>query len=221
LVDAAGGTPLFVVDQEDDPCDNRGMALAHLGRERIDGYFKREMLACVDYGPGVFPLPLSYADGRVPDVVAGDRGTPVFWAGHRRYGLRRLYLETVEKRLGTSFDRVYTPEEYVRALADSRIALSIFGFGFDTVRYWEAAAHGCMLLAERLPIRIPHDFEDGVSAVFFEDLGDLEAKLEHSIAEPDEAAAIAQAGYEHLKRYHTASARAGQMLGWIQRVLGR
>ena len=35
------------------------------------------------------------------------------------------------------------------------------------------------------------------------------------------AGAIARAGHEQLKRHHTASARARQLLGWITAVVGR
>ena len=102
------------------------------------------------------------------------------------------------------------------ALGNSRIGLNIFGFGFDTVRYWEIPAHGAMLLAERLPIDIPHNFVDGESAVFFDDLSDIEQKLAYYMEHLDEAAAIAARGHTHFMKYHTASARARQMLGWMQ-----
>ena len=77
-----------------------------------------------------------------------------------------------------------------------------------------------MLLSERPPIYIPNNFRDGESAVFFDDLPDLEEKLAYYLSRPDEAAAIAQAGHEHVKRYHTTSVRARQLLGQIERTLG-
>ena len=87
------------------------------------------------------------------------------------------------------------------------------------MRYWEVPAHGCMLLSERLPIRIPHNFRDGESAVFFDDLEQLETRLAHYLASPEDARAIGRAGHEHLKHYHTGSARARQMMGWIDQCL--
>ena len=183
-----------------------------LGVESIAGFFKREMLACADYGPDAHPLPFAYPDRRAPEVGDGPRNTPIFWAGHREFGLRRLYLEHIESALGLKLDTVYDQAEYVRVLMDTLIGLNIFGCGFDTVRYWELPAHGCMLLAERLPIRIPHNFRDGESAVFFDDTRDLEDKLRYYLAHPDEARAIARAGHEHFKRFHTGSMRARQLL---------
>ncbi len=76
-----------------------------------------------------------------------------------------------------------------------------------------------MLLSERLPIRVPLNFVDGETAVFFDDLGDLEEKLTYYLVRPDESAAVARAGHEHLKRHHTGAARARQLLGWIETTL--
>jgi len=221
IMAAAGDVPVFLVDALDECHDTRPEALERLGLSSVAGLFKREMLACVDHGPNVYPLPFAYLDGRIPADVSGPRTERLFWAGHREFGLRRLYLERLEAVLGRRFEREYSPEEYARALGQARIGLNIFGFGFDTVRYWEIPAHGCMLLSERPPIRIPHNFRDGESAVFFDDLADLEEKLAYYLAHPEESRAIAVAGHEHLKQYHTASARAGQALAWMETGLGR
>lgn len=88
---------------------------------------------------------------------------------------------------------------------------------FDTVRYWEIPAHGGMLLAERPPIRIPHNFIDGETAVFFEDMPELEEKLAYYLSQPDEAARIASAGHQHFNKHHTNAARARQLLGYLEK----
>jgi hypothetical protein len=212
IVKAAGKTPLAIVDEQDDAKDSRREVIEFLDIESISGFFKREMLEGADYGPNAYPLPFAYPDRRVPQGVDGPRNTPVFWAGHREFGLRRLYLEHIESALGLKLDTVYDQADYVRALLDTVIGLNIFGCGFDTVRYWELPAHGCMLLAERLPIAIPHNFRDGESAVFFDDTQDLEEKLRYYLVHLDEAREIARAGHEHFMRYHTGSMRARQFL---------
>jgi hypothetical protein len=208
----ASHTPLCVVDGWDDAADNQAIILDRLGLSRVPVYFKREMLRCHDYGPNVFPLPLSYADARFPTQPARTRSRLLFWAGNRYYGLRRLYLEVLEAALGAFLDARLAQESYVRALGNSLIGLSCFGFGYDTVRYYEVPAHGAMLLAERPPIRIPHDFVDGETAVFFEDIAELEEKLLWYAQHPEDAVRIALAGHAHAKRYHSASARARQLL---------
>jgi hypothetical protein len=219
MLDAAQRTPIFVIDEQDDPLNNLPDTLAFLGRDRVHGYFKREMLACWDYGPTTRPLPFAYADHRVPNELSWERSESLFWAGHRQFGLRRLYVERMEQLMGQSFDRKYSQDEYAGALQRSRIGLNLFGFGFDTVRYWELPAHGCMLLSERLPIRIPHNFVDGESAVFFDDLPGMEEKLDYYLNHPAEAEAIARRGHEVFTKHHTASARARQMLGYVDDLL--
>ncbi len=216
IMKAAENTPVFILDEQDDAKDSRRTMTEFLAIDSIAGFFKREMLDVADYGPRSYPLPFAYPERRVPSNVDSPRNTPLFWAGHRQFGLRRLYLEHLEATRNVPLDTVFDQADYVRALLDTRIGLNLFGCGFDTVRYWELPAHGCMLLSERLPIRIPHNFIDGKSAVFFDDTQDLERKLDYYLAHPEEADAIARAGHEHFTRYHTGSMRAKQMLAWMQ-----
>lgn len=219
IMTAAGDRRLFLLDTWDDCGDYSRDVLAHIGRTDCTAGFKREMLACADYGPRTFPLPFAYPDGRIPERISYERPEPLFWAGKRQDGARRLCLDHLEATRGLQLDARYTQEEYVRAIEYARIGLNLFGLGFDTVRYWELPAHGCLLLSERPPTRIPNNFRDGESAVFFDDFADLEQKLDHYLAHPDEIERIARTGHEHLKQHHTASARARQLLGHIEHVL--
>ena len=211
--------PLFILDTWDDCGDYLDDVLAHIGRDSACACFKREMLACAEYSSNTFPMPFAYADGRTPAEVPGERPEALFWAGKRQDGMRRVYLDHVEARFGLKLDASYPQEAYVQAIERARIGLNLFGLGFDTVRYWELPAHGCMLLAERPPIRIPHNFRDGESAVFFDDAADLETKLTYYLAHPEQAQAIAAAGRRHFRQYHTGSARARQLLGRVEAIL--
>ncbi|NUM56500.1 MAG: glycosyltransferase family 1 protein [Candidatus Hydrogenedentes bacterium] len=219
MLDAAPDVPVAVYDPWDDGSATQDVAKTYLGGRAIAAYFKREMLACLDYGPNAFPLPFGYPDRHVPKTVNGNRATDLFWAGKRLFGTRSLYLDHLHGVLGRSLDQKLSQEEYRRAIAGARIGLSFFGFGFDTVRYWELAAHGCMILAERPLIRIPFNFVEGESAVFFDDLPELEEKLAYYLAHEDEADRIGKAGREHFLNHHTTSARARQFLGTIENLL--
>ncbi len=217
LTAASPTTPIYLVDQSDSPVNHREAMAAHVGASSDAPYFKREMLQAVDYGPNAFPLPFAYPSGRLKPMEP-DRGIPLFWAGHRQFGLRRLYLEHIESLLGRPLDQQLTQADYAEQLANARIGLNFFGFGYDTVRYWELPAHGCMLLSERLPIRVPNNFVLGESAVFFDDLEELERRLVYYLERPEESAHIAQAGRVHLEQHHTGVARAKQFLARIQRL---
>ncbi len=216
FLEAGGGVPVVVYDPWDDPHSLLASALEYLGRASVAAYFKREMLAGFEYGENGFPLPFGYPDRLVPESVSWERTHDLFWAGKRIFGTRALYLDWLSGKLGRNMDQTFSQAEYRATLEGARMGLSIFGYGYDTVRYWELPAHGVMLLAERPPIRIPHDFVDGESAVFFDDLPELEEKLDYYLAHPDEVMAIARAGREHFLKYHTTSARAKQFLGRLE-----
>lgn len=216
ITKAAGDTPMVLLDQQDDPMDRWAAMNALVGPPGFKLYLKREMLDSWEYGEHTVPVPFAYPASRISHVADSPRANTVFWAGHRQYGLRRLYLEHIESVFRFDLGRNFTQEEYSRALSSSAIGLNIFGFGFDTVRYWEIPAHGALLLAERVPIHIPYNFVDGESAVFFDDLPELEEKLRHYLQHPEEAAQIARRGHEHLLRHHTSAARARQVLGHLE-----
>ncbi|MCC6793483.1 MAG: glycosyltransferase family 1 protein [Candidatus Hydrogenedentes bacterium] len=219
MLNAAPDVPVVVYDPWDDGSATQDSAREYLGGRPIAAYFKREMLACLDYGPNAYPLPFGYPDRHVPTALPERRDTDLFWAGKRLFGTRTLYLDRLNEVLGRTLDQKLSQEEYRRAIATARMGLSFFGFGFDTVRYWELAAHGCMILAERPCIRIPFNFVEGESAVFFDDLPELEEKLAYYLAQDDEAERIGRAGREHFLKYHTTSARARQFLGRVEYLI--
>jgi hypothetical protein len=217
-ITSASPTPVFVVDQSDNPLNQRGAMAAHAGVPENAPYFKREMLACVDYGPDAFPLPFAYPAAKMRPIQS-NRDVPLFWAGERNAALRPIFLNRIEAMQNVRFDEKMSQDAYKDAIGRARIGLSFFGFGYDTVRYWELPAHGAMLMSERPPIRIPHNFVDGESAVFFNDLEELENRLVYYLDRPEEAERIGRAGREHLERYHTGAARARLLLAqmhWLQ-----
>lgn len=214
LAHAGQSLPWYVLDMWDQPGDYLGDIAARLPGVTLRATFKREKIAGFDYGANVHPMPFAYAE-RYASQPTWDAREGVFWAGKPVCGARRLVLDEITRCFRRDFTATYTQEEYRQRLQSALIGLCLFGNGFDTVRYWELPAHGVMLLAERPPIEIPNNFVDGVSAVFFDDLGDLEDKLAHYLDHPDEARAIAKAGHAHYRQHHTATARARQLLAVI------
>lgn len=140
----------------------------------------------------------------------------MFWAGHQQYSLRHVYLAALKAHFGESFDTRLPQDAYTQTLLGSRAGLCCFGFGYDTVRYWELPAHGCLLLAEQLPIAVPHDFEDGKHALFFRSLPELRERLRFCAAEPEAVEAMSRAGHAHLRAHHTDIARAQQFLAGVR-----
>ncbi len=213
---AVGDIPVFLLDPWDQ-CGNYAAEIgAYCGAPGFRAQFKREVLAGVDYGPDVIPLPFAYAKGRIPERVSYEGREGLFWVGQMPYGARRLTLEWLREWMGLRLDLKFSQVAYVQELARACVGLCLFGNGYDTVRYWELSAHGCLLLAERVPIVVPYDFRDGKEAVLFDHIADLEEKAAYYLAHPQDALEIAEAGHERLKRYHTNEARARQMLGWME-----
>lgn len=93
----AATAPFFLIDQEDSPVDARNDAAARVGVS-FAAAFKREMLPCIDYSPETFPLPFAYPEAQITAPPDCARARPLFWAGHRKFGLRRLYLEHIESQ---------------------------------------------------------------------------------------------------------------------------
>jgi hypothetical protein len=218
FMEAGKNLPVILYDTWDNSHTPLQTIFEYLGRTAVDLFFKREMLEGLDYGPRSYPLPFGYPGSRIPsDAEDTDRDVDIFWAGKRLWGLRPIYIPRMEKFLKRKFDQTYTQEEYSKRIRSARMGLSFFGSGFDTVRYWELPAHGAMLLTERPPIRIPNNFKDGETAVFFDDLPELEEKLNYYRSHPADVARIAKAGHQHFISHYTTACRAGQFLGYLEK----
>lgn len=217
IMAAAPELPVVLYDAWDDCYTPVHTVLEYIGRSKVDLIFKREMLSGIKYGTQTFPLPFGY-----PETLS-SQGMPYsqrscdapFWAGRNEFGLRPLYVQQLERITGHALQTRFDQDSYRVQLRSRMIGLSFFGVGFDTVRYWEIPANGGMLLAERPPTRIPENFEDGISAVFFEDLPELEYKLNYYLNHPDQAAEIAINGHAHYLKHHTTTARARYFLGMV------
>lgn len=113
----------------------------------------------------------------------------------------------------TTYNHKLDYRDHYHLLRRSRIGLSIRGSGFDTVRYWEIVASRALLISERPFINIPNNFEHGKHAIFCRpDLGDLVDLVRTYLRDDAARATIADAGYQHLLKFHTCEQRAKQFL---------
>jgi hypothetical protein len=139
----------------------------------------------------------------------------------RRYKLKagrleRLRTKVLENGSASEADqqKKQTPEEYYREIAASRIGLALRGGGLTaTLRYFEIAAMGTMLLSDHPETLIPDDFVDRRHAVYCKpDLRDLEMLVRHYLREEKEREAVTAEGRAHLLKYHTCERRAEYFL---------
>lgn len=104
-------------------------------------------------------------------------------------------------------------EQYTQIIRQSRVALSLRGLGWDTVRYWDIPSLGTCLFSEYLPIEIKNNFVEGKEAVFFKDFGDFAKKFEWVLN--DNWQSIARNGKRKFEHYHTPGHRAEYLLNSI------
>lgn len=114
-------------------------------------------------------------------------------------------------------------EGYLRCIAKSKIAVSVRGFGRDTIRFWEIPSYNTLLLSDDLAeygLIHPQPFTDGENAVFFKsDCSDLEKKIVYYLENDGERRKVAEAGHKHLKKWHTNKARAKFFLEKVEDII--
>ena len=111
-------------------------------------------------------------------------------------------------------------EQYRSLLRRSKMALSVRGSGFDTVRYWEIVASKALLVSEPPDSVIPHNFEHGRHAVFCRhDLRDLAAIVRRLRDDDRTRHEMVEAAYRHLLNFHTSERRAAYLLDLCRRML--
>ena len=111
-------------------------------------------------------------------------------------------------------------EQYRSLLRRSKMALSLRGGGFDTVRYWEIVASKALLVSEPPDIVIPHNFEHGRHAMFCRhDLRDLPSIVRRLRDDDRTRLEMVEAGYRHLLEFHTSERRAAYLLDLCHKML--
>lgn len=113
-------------------------------------------------------------------------------AGHQRE-LNRVY---VGARINVDIGRLYQAD-------------------IVTMRVFDVLACGGFVLAEHSD-DLARLLEPGVEVDSYRNLDELGAKIEHYLAHPDAAAAIAARGRERVRRDHTIAARVQQMLASVR-----
>lgn len=105
--------------------------------------------------------------------------------------------------------------EYFEKMLNSKIVVTCNPDRWEgDYRLFEALSCGCLVFVDKMLTPVKHPFADGVHLVYFDrdDPSDLHQKLKHYLNNPDEGLKIAEAGYRHARRYHTAASRIDEIL---------
>ncbi len=229
--------PLIFTEHEDG--DNIRFDILHKFRPSV--VFKREMTELIK---GVFPLPFSCSYEGVPKCNDTEKEIDVFALFGNTHELRaRTIAKLLDARLDALGYNVHVGidtglheyrksffhipplqpwKEYMKSIAESKIAIAVRGWGRDTVRRWEIPAYNTMMLECDCGILTPHPFVDKITCVNFKaDLSDLIDKIVYYLEHDEERKAIAARGHEHLMKYHTNKGRAAYFLDIIEKELSK
>lgn len=221
--------PLVFTDFEDTP---------EICYDLIDEFkpkiiFKRELIKPIE---SIYPLPFSSPIPYLSESFDDQNKTlDLFCALGYTCELRRevidfliekrftdkayLALDIPALRLNGKYPSMLSYNEYLKAIASSKIAVCLRGHGRDTVRYWEIPSFETLFLLKDPGIIIPNPFEDGQNCVKFDTLNDLEEKINYFLSHDEERIRIAKAGKEHLENFHTNEKRATYFLEIVKKYL--
>jgi hypothetical protein len=214
MIGAVGrnGMPTMVLVDGEDYSDMRYDVADELSPHR---YFKRELLPEKLRAGGVMTVPFPFASPLEPRMPV-EKEIDVLFMGGATFAGRDQVCSALRNELGARFvggvGNHFGYEHYLDSIAKSKIAISMRGHGYDTLRYWEIPSFDTLLMAGRMPIQKPHPFEDGVHVICFDSTDELLNKVRAVLADDAMRIRIATAGNAHLRAYHTARARAKQLI---------
>jgi Glycosyl transferases group 1 len=178
-------------------------------------YFKRELLPGSGAGCQLEPFP--FASPVFEPIVEVPKDIDVLFLGGNTWPGRGEAIEALQKAFGDKFVGGFrghvSHREYLNLFARARVAISVRGFGHDTLKFWEIpSVPGTLLVADVLPIIKPNPFTHGVNALYFDSSKELVECVRCALEDETWRARVATAGNEHLQKFHTARARAASLL---------
>lgn len=199
----------------------------HLGHWRAAAarFFDVVFVAQKDYLPTlrravghdqVYWLPLAAA----PDVHGDLRLDRIYDVGfvgniaqaHRQTARQRRLALLAASFNTNDFYRHYSPAQVGEVYSQSRIVFNTSIAGDVTMRIFEGAAAGALVLTDPVQNGFAELYEPGAEVVVYQDDDDLLAKVRYYLDHPQEREAIARAGQARTLAQHTYRHRVQQIL---------
>lgn len=205
--------------------------------------FKRELLqgdleTRKDLHP-LYPLPFSaITDNLVPDNPEKD--IDVFALFGNTYAIREDIVRLIndsklpekfkvhvgidhfrnepEKAVWQDPNRFNIPplvqyRQFHEFMSRAKINIIARGWGYDTLRRFEAPCYSGLVMSDNIPILTPDPFIDGEHIIYFKDsLAGLLTTIEYFLTHDEDRQRIGKAGKERCMKYHTTEARAKYFL---------
>ena len=178
-------------------------------------YLKRELLNNVnDSRCRVEPFPLA---SPIPERPPVEKDIDVLFLGGGTWPGRDSACNALRQAFGDKFvggvGVHYNYPDYLDAIARAKVAVSVRGWGWDSLRRYEIPAMpGTLMVADRQPVIRPYDFNHGENVLLFEDARSLVENVREALDNESKRAYIAALGNVHLKHFHSAKARAKQLI---------
>lgn len=209
--------PLVFCDHEDSTI----IRMDVINEFNPDFIFKREL---IEKSNKIYPLPFSSICWHLQKKDIKEKTIDVFCAfglTHRiRKNIRDL-LQTDERlkkykviaNVNDCGDKMFGYANYLEMMASAKINITARGHGLDCVRKWETGTFSGLVLADKLPLIIPNDYEDQKHTVYYkDDLSDLVDKILFYLEHDEERKRIGENGRKHTFMYHTSIRRAEYLL---------
>jgi len=211
--------PVVYTDME----DASGINMWQVDEIHPDVIFKREMLMGEPYPSHypVFPLPFS-SHIEETDFVEREKKYDVFLACGITHPVRTQVLNKLKSMKinfiggGNEFRRSW--KDYNDLMEQSKISIIVRGWGWDTVRAWEAPAHRTMTMWYEHPQIIPNPFTHKEHTSYF-NLNNLEEQIYYYLDNEKERNMIAEAGRKHLFIFHSNRARAQYLIDRVKEAV--
>ncbi len=107
--------------------------------------------------------------------------------------------------------------KYLDLMSRSKINLIARGWGYDTLRRFEASCFSGLVMSDSIPIMMSDPFIDNQHIIYYNNnLSDLINRIEYYLNSPSERERIGKSGMEHCFKFHTNEARTRYFLNKIE-----
>lgn len=188
-------------------------------KDKCAFYFKRECYPD-DELSGIIPLPFaSINSSRYNQAQYVEKKYDVFCGfGQINDGLRsdvESFLRSWKTSFSIKIQKGVQYTDYIKTLAQSKIAIDAWGGGDCCARFWEIAINNTCLAYQKYNIVIPHPYTDLENCIMYSTVDELRDKLSMILNDDKKLNDITSNCYNHTLQYHTAVKRAEFMLSKI------
>jgi len=187
-------------------------------------FFLREYYYNESYPSDCHPLPFASPFDTYPAVSIAGRPIDILFAMSGQNNPARItWCDLLKEHFSHTnsifnLDRNFERDEYFEMLKQSKIVIDIRGFGADTVRFYEAIAHGAFLITNETMLHRPHPFINHYHVCYTE-----ESRVVHwcnyYLSLHRERIFKAKNAQRHLVRYHTTEKMAERFLSKVKEML--